>query len=406
MALLEALASVALGPLASNALREPLPRSLRPTADAWTYAGSGAIRGITIGPIENARHPGRGYGTDASERAIDEAVRLGATWISVTPFGRVADLDPDGIDRSFEAPFEDNVAAVARVVDQAHARGLRVMLVPHLWVESGEWRALIDPKTDARWIAWASAYREFVLAWARVSAEAGVDLFSVGVEMRRWVTSRRVALLRPIVDDVRRVYPGLLTYSANWDDAEDTLIWDAVDLVGINAFYPLAEREGATLEELRRGGARVAEQLGAMARELGKPILLTEFGYTTRKDPALRPWEWPDGMAGVVVDQRAQADAYRALLEPLVAADWCAGVFVWRYYADPDDVSQEAEWGFSPRRKLAELVLRDAFVAHFATDGLALPGYLAGRHRARDPWRLGWDASPDLFADVGAYPLP
>jgi hypothetical protein len=36
MALLEALASVALGPLAPHALVEPLPRSLRPTADAWT----------------------------------------------------------------------------------------------------------------------------------------------------------------------------------------------------------------------------------------------------------------------------------------------------------------------------------------------------------------------------------
>ena len=239
-----------------------------------------------------------------------------------------------------------------------------------------------------------------------MSADAGVDLFSIGVEMRRWVTTPRVALLRPIVDDVRRVYPGLLTYSANWDDAEDTLIWDAVDLVGVNAFYPLAEREGATLEELRRGGARVAEQLGSFARELRKPILLTEFGYTTRKDPALRPWEWPDGMANVVVDERAQADAYQALLEPIVAADWCAGVFVWRYYADPDDVSQEAEWGFSPRRKLAELVLRDAFTAHFESDGPALPGYLAGRHRARAPWRLGWDASPDLFDDPGAYPLP
>lgn len=38
-------------------------------------------------------------------------------------------------------------------------------------------------------------------------------------------------------------------------------------------------------------------------------------------------------------------------------------------YSDPDDVSQEAEWGFSPRGKLAELVLRDAFAAWWASDG-------------------------------------
>jgi len=48
---------------------------------------------------------------------------------------------------------------------------------------------------------------------------------------------------------------------------------------------------------------------------------------------------------------------------------WFAGFFVWRLYADPDDMSQEAEWGFSPRGKQAELALRDAFAARWAGDG-------------------------------------
>jgi hypothetical protein len=54
--------------------------------------GDLAIRGITIGPIESALHPGRGYGSALFERGLDEAVRLGATWISLTPFGRAWDL--------------------------------------------------------------------------------------------------------------------------------------------------------------------------------------------------------------------------------------------------------------------------------------------------------------------------
>jgi len=37
------------------------------------------MRGVTIGPIESALHPGRGYGSPAFERGLDEAVRLGAT---------------------------------------------------------------------------------------------------------------------------------------------------------------------------------------------------------------------------------------------------------------------------------------------------------------------------------------
>ena len=56
---------------------------------------------------------------------------------------------------------------------------------------------------------------------------------------------------------------------------------------------------------------------------------------------------------------RAQAEAYRALVAPLLDEPNFAGFFVWRLYSDPDDVSQEAEWGFSPRGKHAESVVRE-----------------------------------------------
>src|SRR5215213_1317118 len=70
--------------------------------------GDLAIRGVTIGPIESALHPGRGYGSPAFERGLDEAVRLGATWISLTPFGRAWDLQATGVDKTFELPLADN----------------------------------------------------------------------------------------------------------------------------------------------------------------------------------------------------------------------------------------------------------------------------------------------------------
>src|SRR5262245_16780123 len=67
-----------------------------------------AIRGVTIGPIESALHPGRGYGSPAFERGLDEAARLGATWISLTPFGRAWDLQATGVDKTFELPFAES----------------------------------------------------------------------------------------------------------------------------------------------------------------------------------------------------------------------------------------------------------------------------------------------------------
>ena len=374
----------------------PAPGSLR-GADAWAERSLGGIRGVTIGPIESLRHAGRGYGTEASARAMDEAVRMGATWVSLTPFGRVWDLESTEIDLVFEAPFEENRQNVLAAMRQAHERGLKVMLVPHMWVETGGWRALMSPAggTDEGWRAWAASYRSFVLTWAEAAREGGAEMFSVGVELRSWVTTPRAASFSAIIRDVRSVYPGLITYSANWDDVEDTLILDDLDLIGINAFYPLAEREGAPFSELLEGGRKVAAKVEALAREMEKPVVLTEIGYTTRVDPAVRPWEWPDSMKDVKISERAQAEAYAALIAPFLDMRACAGFFVWRLYADPDDVSQEAEWGFSPRGKLAEVVLRDAFTASWAADGKRLLGEAgAGKHRARTPGVHAWEMAP------------
>ena len=343
------------------------------------------VRGMTVGPIESAVHPGKGYGSAASARTMGEVARMGATWVSVTPYGRVFDLAPTGIDWSFEARFEDNRTAVLGAMQQAHARGLRVLLVPHLWVESGQWRGEIDPGDEAAWGAWAAAYRGFLLAWAEVAREGRADMFSVGVELGSWLTGRHAPSFFPILADVRRVYTGPLTYSANWDDIDTTAILGALDVVGINAFYPLAERPGAPLSELLEGGRRVAERVRRLGATWRKPVVFTELGYTTRTDPAVRPWEWPDRMKEVRVDERAQADAYVGLLAPLLEEPAFLGFFVWRVYADPDDVSQEAEWGFSPRGKLAELVVRDAFTARWAADGPALPGDVLGRFAADVP---------------------
>jgi hypothetical protein len=339
-----------------------------PTADAWKRGEVGGVRGMTIGPIENGYHPGLGYGSQAYDRALLEAKAMGATWIAVTPFGRVADLSGTGIDLTFESPFERNRRDIARAIDMAHARGFRVMLVPHLWVETGQWRGEIDPRTDEGWTRWARSYERFVLTWAGVAEASHAEMLSVGVELRSWVTTARAPSFSRIVRHLRRVYRGLLTYSANWDDVEDTVILGDLDVIGVNAFYPLADVEGASEGKLLDGARSVRQRLHALAERWGKPVLFTETGYTTRPDPAVRPWEWPDAMKGVHVDEVAQAVAYRALISPLLDESDFAGFFVWRVYADPDDVSQEAPWGFSPRGKLAELVMRDAFVATWASD--------------------------------------
>lgn len=357
------------------ASRETLARSSsfeRPQtayrSDGWQRLGLGAIRGATLGPIESSLHPGVGYGTAASAEALDELVRLGCNWVSITPFGRQWDLRHTDIRMDFEQSFERNRASVRRVIAQARARGLKVLLVPHLWIDvPGLWRGEIDPGSEERWQQWFASYTRFVTAWARVAQESGAEMFSIGVEMKS-SSATRVADWVRVIEAVRREYRGLLTYSANWDEEVQVGFWDRLDVVGINAFYPLADRDGAGLDELRRGAARRAQTLGAWAEREGRVVLFTEFGYTARPDPAVRPWEWPESLTNVPVDERAQATAYRALLEGFMPHRWFVGGFVWRYYANPMDASQEAPHGFSPRLREGERVLRELFALRWGAD--------------------------------------
>jgi hypothetical protein len=326
------------------------------------------IRGVTIGPIESSLQSNRGYGSPPFQNSLRLIDRMGGNWISLTPFGRIWDLEPTGVDQRFEAPARETAAAIAKSVAQAHARGLKVLIVPHLWAETGGWRGEIDPKDEAGWKRWAQGYRRFLLSWAKVAATSHADLLAVGVELRSWVTTSHAPSFIALIREVRQVYPGPLTYAANWDDVHDTVIWGELDVIALNAFFPLAQKEGASFSEMSSESERLSAGIRELSRSWGKPVVFNEIGYTTRPDPALRPWEWPDAMKNVVVDQRAQADAYRALLAPFLDEPWFMGFFVWRWYADPYDMSQEAEWGFSPFGKQAELVLRDAFATPWACD--------------------------------------
>jgi len=290
---------------------------------------------------------------------------------------------------SYETPYRENRRAVASAIRQAHEAGLKVMLVPHLWVETGEWRGFIDPGNDAAWSVWSKGYRRFIREWAGLARDNAVEMLVMGVELRSWVTGVHAASFSALIGEIRQTYPGLLTYAANWDDVHDTVIWGELDVIGVNAFFPLAREKNAALEELRGESERIAGELEALSRLWRRPILFTEFGYTTRADPALEPWLWPEHLSNVVPDELAQADAYRALLGAFIDRPWFAGGFVWRVFSDPYDLSQEPAWGFSPKGKLAELVLKDAFRAHWASDGARSLGSALVRRSATSVHLVG-----------------
>ncbi|MCS6857589.1 MAG: hypothetical protein NZM37_07755, partial [Sandaracinaceae bacterium] len=358
------------------------------------------IKGVTVGPIENSLQPGRGYGTPYSEALLNHLARMGVNWISVTPFGRIWSLSSTEIYMDFESPYEENRKAIRRFIEQAHARGMKVLLVPHLWVwnEQG-WRGEIHFGSQAEWEEYLQSYRAFLLLWAHDAASAHADALSIGVECTSWSWRFREFWVN-LIEEVRSVFPGLLTYSANWDEVWDAGFWDHLDVIGVNAFYPLAHHPNASFEEYLGNAEKVASELELLSKVWSKPLLFVEVGYTSRLNAGVEPWLWPDGMTGVRESEEEQARALEAILWALGKRKWFIGFFVWRYYANLDDLSQEPPWGFSPHAKLAEKVLMQLFSSPFEWD--LKDGWFGWVERRGDGVQLGQIMA--LWGSTAAYP--
>lgn len=222
--------------------------------------------------------------------------RLSDEWIAVNPFGCQTSVHTIGI-RFGGDPRDEHLIDGIR---QAQQLGLKVMLKPHIWLseqDGGDCRGTIGFDTEREWKEWFSNNERFLLHYAQIAAQTESEILCVGVELSRTVTDRPDAW-RQLISKVREIYPGPLTYAANWwGDYDVVEFWDELDYIGINAFFPLTLEEEATdLATLLAGARAVANQIETVHKRTGKPLLLTEVGFVRSAGPPSSPGSGPDAM--------------------------------------------------------------------------------------------------------------
>jgi hypothetical protein len=288
--------------------------------------------------------------------AMRNLADTGAGWIAIVIIwyqDRTASTD---IRRTLDSPPDDELVRMIRL---AHDLGLRVMLKPMVDLVRAWWNrpqigsAFGDDQTA--WDAWFASYRTFIFHYAEIAEAEGVEQFAVGTELVG--TSGQVERWRDVVAGVRSRFSGTLTY-ASLIDGEEMAIrwWDAVDLIGIDVYWPLTDADDPTVEELEAAWEPRLEEMASLSSTWdGKPILFTEIGYLSIEGANTNPWApW---MQDRPIDLQEQADCYLAALGSVWEQPWFAGMYWWDWSANPD-VGGPEDPGYTPFGKPAEDVLR------------------------------------------------
>lgn len=264
------------------------------------------------------------WGSPLMAESLIEMRQLGVEWIAIHPY---AGVRRDGTIRITPA---ESTGFLERAVELTREAGMKLFWKPHLaYWGSFNWRGDVAFGDDeAAWRRFFDGYREFIVDQARFAERAGAELFAVGVETD--ATIFKDDEWRRIVSAVRQVYKGRITYAANWDNLGKVGFWDAVDVIGVHAYFPLAEGDSPDAETLRRGWDEPLAGLGRLARDQGgKPVVFAEIGYNRSPDAARRPWEYEmrDSPENRALRQRLIEVALARLEdEPVVE-----GLFWWKW---------------------------------------------------------------------------
>jgi Ca2+-binding RTX toxin-like protein len=306
-------------------------------------------------------------------RAMNQIVATGANTVTIVPNFFQADKYSNSVGLKLgnpDNPWDDESDTLARVeqsILEAKARGLKVVIKPHLETENRVWRAELAPSDPKAWFA---SYRAMMVEYAKVAQKAGADMICVGTEMDSMinptksfvdgngVTKTYTQAWAEIIDAVRAVYSGKVTYAATYWTVKDVGFWDKVDYIGVDAYLPLTPKHAQgdpsaynpTVQEMvdawtkphfnswvrdtLHGGKSAVDYYKALSEHYGKQVVFTEVGYRSLDGTSTDPGVFGGGQDSPP-DYQEQVDCYAALFKVMenYGGQWLAGSFLWSYYS-------------------------------------------------------------------------
>ncbi len=324
------------------------------------------------------------YLSEYSTRSVQKVAATGNEFVAILVTWYQADERATTI--TLDANKTPSDAAVIKAINDAKGCGLKVALKPHVDLYNGEWRGYIgrdfsDTQFAAFFATWFSSYKKFVNHYVSIAATHNVDMLFAGteyVEILKKENGKTIPAWVDYFNEIRQTFKGNLTYCADrahWHDVAAVgeksyfvPFWQALDYIGIDAYYSLGEAQNLTVQQLVDGWSGPTQILQAMHTTYKRPILFTEIGYRSIERCHHNPWDYAVERP---VSQECQRNCYEAFYEAFSDKSWLAGIFWWNWtpFLKSDITNPQSpawvraklpgyEKDYTPEGKLAEEILK------------------------------------------------
>lgn len=287
---------------------------------------------------------------------MPELLQVGANWVAVIPYAYTRPGKPSVHFAEHDWQWwGERPEGCRKTVEMARANGLHVMVKPQVYLP-GSWPGNLSFPTDAEWEAWEKDYTRYILTMAEIAQSCRAEVFCVGTEFKISAI-RREDFWRELIRQVRQKFKGKLVYAANWDEYQLIPFWDALDFIGIDAYFPLADHPTPDPAALMQAWQPYLDDMEQAHKKWGKAVLFTEFGYLSVDGCAGRTWELEGKVRQLPINEAAQANALEGLFSALWNQDFWAGGFLWKWFPHMQGHEGYPERDYTPQGKQAEAIL-------------------------------------------------
>ena len=290
-----------------------------------------------------------------NETHISPVLKVKSNTVALMPYGFIRNIETPTITHNSERQwFGETKAGLLQYAKAFKKHNVKIMVKPQIWVWRGEFTGNIKMNSEENWKTLEDSYTSFILTYAEAAQEINAELFCIGTELEKFVLNRPKYWFT-LIQKIRKIYKGKLTYASNWDEFKRVSFWSELDFIGVDAYFSLSGKKSPSVKDLELGWAAHKEQIKSIQQKFKKPILFTEYGYRSVHFTGQKPWD--SNRVEGDINLEAQVNGIQAIHNQFWKEDWFAGGFIWKWFHKHDNVGGKNNNRFTPQNKPAEALL-------------------------------------------------